>query len=77
MSKLLGEDDEWLYLIGYLHGSGDEWPSWLCSEDGKQCPDPKWPEYILEAEHYALYEVAVEYCINKKTGAVEIVKADL
>ncbi len=70
MSRLLREDDEFLYLSNYVHEEPDEFPEWLCGPDGRECPDPKWPQHIVEAEHYALYEVRIEYRIRKSDGEI-------
>ena len=73
MSHLIRETDTELFLYDYLHGGKDEWPQWL-SDDGN-FPGTKYPEHVIEAEHYALYEVRIDYKINKKTGEITILGA--
>lgn len=70
MSRLIREDDDYLYIQAYLHQDSDSYPEWLCSPDGRYCPDPTWPDFIVEAEHYATYEIQLHYRINKHTGEV-------
>ena len=72
MSRLVKEDEQFLYVRDYLHRDSDSYPEWLCTPDGMTCPDPKWPDFIVEAEGYALYEIRVDYRINKRTGEVTV-----
>jgi hypothetical protein len=65
VSKLVDEDDDFLYLKGFVHGSG-EYSDWELKEDGSQ----KYHESVHVAEHYSLYEIEVNYKINKMTGEV-------
>ena len=66
MSKLLKEDDEYLYLYRYVHDERDEFSPWELDEKG----ETKYSQAIQEAEHYAAYELRVEYRIRKDTGEV-------
>jgi hypothetical protein len=66
MSRLVKEDDEFLYLYRYLHDSKDEFSEWEMNPDGSN----KYSDAIQEAEAYAFYEVRVDYRINKKTAQV-------
>lgn len=66
MSKLLKEDDEYLYLYEYLHSSPDEIPQWAYGTEDK------YSDEIIEADHYALYEVRIDYRIRKADASVII-----
>ncbi len=66
-SKLVKEDNEYLYLYQYLHANDDEYPDWQCTPDLSVCPDPKWPDHIILA---GLYEVRVDFRIRKSDGHV-------
>ncbi len=70
MSTLLKEDDEYIYLQEYIHNDNDSYSDWMCTSDMKSCPDPKWDERLIDAADRALYEVKVQYRVNKKTYEV-------
>ena len=72
MSRLIKETDDELFLIRYLHDEPDSYSEWEC-ENGK-CPSGKYNEAVHEGEHYAAYELKMEYRINKHTGEVTIDK---
>jgi hypothetical protein len=68
MSKIIGETEEHIKLVDYLHRDPDSFSAWELDSEG----NTRYPEMIHEAEHFALYEVEVQYFINKKTGEVTI-----
>lgn len=70
MSKLVKEDDEFLHLTEYLHHDPDSYSDWMCTPDGRVCPDPKWPDFVIEAADGALYEIEVNYRVRKSDGKV-------
>lgn len=70
MSKLLKEDDEYLYLQQYVHYDSDEYSEWMCSPDGRECPDPKWDERLIDAAETACYEISVRYRVRKSDYTV-------
>lgn len=70
MSRLVKEDDDYIYLVEYVHHDPDSYSDWMCTPDLKVCPDPKWPDELLIAADTALYEIRVEYRVNKKTYEV-------
>ena len=67
MSKLIKEDEDWLYLSRYIHDEPDSFSDWEMGNDGLT----KYSMKIQEAEHYAFYELGINYRINKTTGEVE------
>ena len=69
MSTLIKETDDELFLYEYLHHDPDGYPEWLCDKDGN-CPSDKYSNQIVEAELHALYEVRIDYKIDKKTSKV-------
>lgn len=70
MSQLLKEDDEFIYLREYVHHDSDEYSDWMCTPDGRVCPDPKWDMQLIEMADSACYEIRVDYKVNKKTYEV-------
>ena len=70
-SRLRKQDDEFLHLTRYLHDEDDEYSEWMCSEKG-ECPDPDIPQFILEADASAAYELRMDYRIRKSDGKVFI-----
>jgi len=72
MSHLVKEDENFLYCYAYVHHDPDEHSSWLFKKNGKKF---KYDDRIVEADDTALYEVKIEYRINKLNGDVEILGA--
>jgi hypothetical protein len=66
MSRLLREDDQYLFVRAYIHGNNDAFSDWEITSDGYT----KYLDVVHEAEHFALMEISVEYQINKETGEV-------
>lgn len=70
MSNLVKEDDEFLHLYSYAHNEPDEYPEWIMPSISSGSPFDKYPEHIVQADHYALYEVRIDYRIRKSDGKV-------
>lgn len=67
MSRLIMEDDEFLYLERYIHDETGEFSKWEWSEAEKR---PIYPQHIQEAEHYAFTEIKATYRIRKSDGEI-------
>jgi hypothetical protein len=63
MSTLVKEDNEFLYLVRYLHNEPDAFSEW--ERDGFA-----YPEIVHQAEHYAFLEIRAHYRIRKSDGQV-------
>ena len=68
MSKFIDEDEKYIHLYRYLHDEPDEFSEWERGEDNVY--GSRYSQKVHEAEHYAFYEVRVDYKINKATGEV-------
>ena len=68
MSKFIKETEDEIFLSRYVHDEPDEFSEWERGEDNVY--GSRYSERVHEAEHYAFYEVQVDYKINKKTGEV-------
>ena len=68
MSKFIKEDGEFIYLFRYIHDEPDEFSEWERGED--KVYGSRYSEKVHVAEHYAFYEIGVNYKINKITGEV-------
>lgn len=67
-SKLLKEDDEFLYLQRYIHDDPDEHPAWIFDENYNW----KYSEDIVIADESAAYELSMKYRIRKSDAEVII-----
>lgn len=66
MSKLITETEQYLIIERYIHDNSDEYSYWELDKDA----NPKYSQTVLEAEHYAAYELKIKYRIDKETGEV-------
>lgn len=73
-SKLLKEDDEFLYLQRYIHDDPDTLPDWVFDEEsgGEGGTGYKYPENIVLADDRAAYELRMTYRIRKSNAEVII-----
>lgn len=67
-SKLIKEDDEFLYLQRYLHDDPDEHPYWVFDAEDKF----KYSDRIIEADETVAYELLMTYRIRKSDAEVII-----
>jgi hypothetical protein len=69
-SKLVKEDDEFLYLTRYFHDDPDEWPEWAMNER-YETPERGSDRYQqAEWDSWAFYEIRCDYRIRKSDGKV-------
>ena len=67
MSRLLKEDDDYLYLVEYVHNNSDSYSDWMIDEYKSGDDFLKYPEPLIIAADLACYEIKVSYKVNKHT----------
>lgn len=70
-TRLLEETDDYLLVEESLHNNQDSFDDWMMDGDNL-----KYPQELISAIEYALYEVTFVYRVDKETNKVTILFLD-